>query len=36
MIEEQSKHAIRAHVGNSTGRIEVHTVSGGISVQSGS
>ncbi len=36
MIEEQSKHAIRAHVGNSTGRVEVHTVSGGINVQSGS
>ncbi|MGA2301787.1 MAG: DUF4097 family beta strand repeat-containing protein [Candidatus Acidiferrum sp.] len=36
MIEEQSKHAIRAHVGNSTGRVEVHTVSGGINVHSGS
>jgi len=36
MIEEQSKHAIRAHVGNSAGRVEVHTVSGGINVQSGS
>jgi len=36
MIEEQGKHNLRAHVGNSTGRVEVHTVSGGISVQSGS
>lgn len=36
MIEEQGKHSLRAHVGNSAGRVEVHTVSGGISVQSGS
>jgi len=36
MIEEQGKHSLRAHVGDSTGRVEVHTVSGGISVQSGS
>jgi len=36
MIEEQGKHTLRAHVGNSTGRVEVHTVSGGINVQSGS
>jgi len=36
MIEEKGKHTLRAHVGNSTGRIEVHTVSGGIRVQSGS
>jgi hypothetical protein len=36
MIEEQGKHSLRAHVGNSTGRVEVHTVSGGINVQSGS
>jgi len=35
MIEEQSKHSLRAHVGDSTGRVEVHTVSGGINVQSG-
>jgi DUF4097 and DUF4098 domain-containing protein YvlB len=36
MIEEQGKHSLRAHVGNSSGRVEVHTVSGGINVQSGS
>jgi len=36
MIEEQGKHSLRAHVGNSTGRVEVHTVSGGINVRSGS
>ena len=36
MIEEQGKHSLRAHVGNSAGRVEVHTVSGGINVQSGS
>jgi len=36
MIEEQGKHSLRAHVGDSTGRVEVHTVSGGINVRSGS
>jgi len=35
-IEEQGKHSLRAHVGDSTGRVEVHTVSGGINVRSGS
>lgn len=32
VIEEQSKHSLRAHIGNPEGRVEVHTVSGGISV----
>jgi DUF4097 and DUF4098 domain-containing protein YvlB len=32
MIEEQSKHSLRAHAGNGGGRIEVHTVSGEIRV----
>lgn len=36
MIEEQGKHSLRAHVGDSRGRIEVHTVSGGINVEGGS
>jgi DUF4097 and DUF4098 domain-containing protein YvlB len=36
IIEEQGKHSLRAHVGDSAGRVEVHTVSGGINVQSGS
>ncbi len=27
IIEEQSKHSLRAHVGDSSGRVEVHTVS---------
>jgi DUF4097 and DUF4098 domain-containing protein YvlB len=31
-IEEQGKHAIRAHMGNGGGRVEVHTVSGEIRV----
>jgi DUF4097 and DUF4098 domain-containing protein YvlB len=34
IIEEQGKHSLRAHVGNSTGRVEVHTVSGAINVRS--
>ena len=33
ILEEQGKHSLRAHVGSSSGRIEVHTVSGGIEVQ---
>jgi len=32
VIEEQNKHSIRAHVGDSSGRIQVRTVSGGITV----
>jgi len=36
IIEEQSKHSLRAHVGDSSGRVEVHTVSGGIDLRSGS
>jgi hypothetical protein len=32
IIEEQNKHSLRAHVGSSTGRVEVHTVSGEIQV----
>jgi Putative adhesin len=35
VIEEQGKHSLRAHVGNSSGRIEVHTVSGSINVRGG-
>lgn len=33
ILEEQSKHSLRAHVGSSAGRIEIHTVSGGVSVR---
>jgi DUF4097 and DUF4098 domain-containing protein YvlB len=33
VLEEQGKHSLRAHVGTSSGRIEVHTVSGGVDVQ---
>jgi DUF4097 and DUF4098 domain-containing protein YvlB len=33
VLEEQGKHSLRAHVGSSSGRIEVHTVSGGVDVQ---
>lgn len=32
VIEEHNKHSLRAHIGDSSGRVEVHTVSGGISV----
>jgi len=32
VLEEQSKHSLRAHVGSSSGRVEVHTVSGEINV----
>lgn len=33
ILEEQGKHSLRAHIGSSSGRIEVHSVSGGINVQ---
>lgn len=33
ILEEQGKHSLRAHVGSSSGRIEIHTVSGGINVR---
>lgn len=33
ILEEQGKHSLRAHMGASSGRVEVHTVSGGIEVQ---
>jgi DUF4097 and DUF4098 domain-containing protein YvlB len=32
IIEEQNKHSLRAHLGDSSGRVEVHTVSGEIQV----
>ncbi|HMD41972.1 MAG TPA: DUF4097 family beta strand repeat-containing protein [Candidatus Acidoferrum sp.] len=32
IIEEQNKHSLRAHIGTSSGRVEVHTVSGEIQV----
>jgi len=32
ILEEQSKHSLRAHIGDSAGRVEVHTVSGSVSV----
>ena len=32
ILEEQSKHALRAHIGDAAGRVEVHTVSGSVSV----
>ncbi len=32
VIEEQSKHSLRAHLGSGGGRVEVHTVSGEIRV----
>jgi DUF4097 and DUF4098 domain-containing protein YvlB len=32
VVEEQSKHALRAHVGNGGGRVEVHTSSGEIRI----
>lgn len=34
VIEEQSKHALRAHVGENGGRVELHTVSGKIHIRS--
>jgi DUF4097 and DUF4098 domain-containing protein YvlB len=33
VVEEQSKHSLRARVGNDGGRVEVHTVSGQIRVR---
>jgi hypothetical protein len=36
ILEEQNKHSLRAHIGNSEGRVEVHTVSGSVNVSSGS
>jgi DUF4097 and DUF4098 domain-containing protein YvlB len=32
VVEEQTKHALRAHVGTGGGRVEIHTVSGEIRV----
>jgi DUF4097 and DUF4098 domain-containing protein YvlB len=36
VIEEQSKHSLRARVGNDGGRVEVHTVSGEIQIRGAS
>jgi hypothetical protein len=36
ILEEQNKHSLRAHIGTSAGRVEVHTVSGSVNVSSGS
>jgi hypothetical protein len=36
ILEEQNKHSLRAHIGDSSGRVEVHTVSGSVNVESGS
>jgi hypothetical protein len=33
VIEDQDKHRLRAQVGNAGGRVEIHTVSGGIKVE---
>lgn len=33
VIEEEGKHSLRARIGNGKGRVEIHTVSGGIDVQ---
>jgi DUF4097 and DUF4098 domain-containing protein YvlB len=33
VIEDQDKHSLRARVGNAGGRVEIHTVSGGIRLQ---
>jgi DUF4097 and DUF4098 domain-containing protein YvlB len=33
VLEEQGKHSLRAHIGSSSGRIEVHTVSGAVNVR---
>jgi len=32
ILEEQSKHSLRAHIGDSAGRVEVHTISGSVIV----
>ena len=36
VIEDQDKHSLRARVGTAGGRVEIHTVSGGIRLQSAS
>lgn len=36
VIEEQGKHSLRARMGTGTGRVEVHTVSGSIELDSAS
>jgi hypothetical protein len=33
VIEDQDKHSLRARVGNAGGRVEIHTISGGIRVE---
>jgi len=33
ILEEQGKHSLRAHIGSSGGRVEIHSVSGGIYVR---
>jgi hypothetical protein len=33
ILEEQNRHSLRAHIGSASGRVEVHTVSGGVEVQ---
>jgi len=33
VIEDQDKHSLRARVGNAGGRVEIHTISGGIKVE---
>jgi DUF4097 and DUF4098 domain-containing protein YvlB len=33
VIEDQDKHSLRARVGTPGGRVEIHTVSGGIRVE---
>lgn len=33
ILEEQGKHSLRAHIGSSGGRVEIHSVSGGINVR---
>ena len=33
VIEDQDKHSLRARVGSPGGRVEIHTVSGGIRVE---
>jgi DUF4097 and DUF4098 domain-containing protein YvlB len=33
VVEDQDKHSLRARIGNAGGRVEIHTISGGIRVQ---
>jgi DUF4097 and DUF4098 domain-containing protein YvlB len=33
VIEDQDKHSLRARVGNAGGRVEIHTISGGIRLE---